>query len=60
MKVTTKKFFEYCGTQRAEVTKYIEKMEKKGYDYNEIEITSNEDLFRRYSGCLTKTKEVEL
>lgn len=60
MKVTTEKRFEYCGTQRSEVNKYIEKMEKKGYDYNEIEITSNEDLFRRYSGCLTKIKEVEL
>lgn len=60
MKVTTRKNFEYCGTQRGEVTKYIEKMLKKGYDYNETEITTGEDLFRRYSGCLTKTKEVEL
>ena len=60
MKVITRKNFEYCGTQRGEVKKYIEKMEKKGYDYNEIEITLTEDLFHRYSGCLTKTKEVEL
>ena len=60
MKVTTRKNFEYCGTQKGEVTKYIEKMEKKGYDYNEVEITTCDDLFRRYAGCLMKTKEVEL
>ena len=60
MKVITQKNFEYSETERDAVMKYIKKMEKKGYEYNEIEITFTGNLFPKYAGCLRKTKEVKL
>ncbi len=59
MKVITQKNFEYSEMERDAVMKYIKKMEKKGYDYNEMEITVSGELFPKYAGCLIKTKEVK-
>lgn len=60
MKVETRKDFEFSELERKEVEKYVKKMIKKGYRYNEIEITSSEDSFPKYVASLKKTKEVEI